>query len=439
MKISHIKISNILGIEELEFTPEGFNAITGQNGKGKTSVLEAIKSAIGTGQDATLLRKGAEKGEVVLVLDDGTELHERVTPSGITRTVMKDGKKVGRPADAIKALTDALSVNPAQFLAADPKDRVKTLLTTMPINLDIEHLSKISGVAVKADASTNPLALIDLVRKQVYDDRTGTNRAVKEKDATINQMQLAMPEAPGGVEGDEDSIRAQIDAARDARDTTLGKIKTKLDGIDAETTKQLNALRDELQQKIDAIKAEYQEKADVVKANLADNANRAAAAREKANNTFTEIATPLNAALAGIAANRDAASKRKVAQETIAQMTEDLEVLKQDAERQTKALEDIDAYKEQLLNEMPIKGLAVQDGDILLDGITFDRLNTAKQVSVALQIAQLRAGDLAVCCLDGMELLDSEHLEQLEQQAQDMGLQVFVTRVTDGEFAVDAK
>ncbi len=112
MRIPQIKLSNILGIAELEFTPEGFNEISGPNGTGKTSVLEAIKSALSTGHDATLLRKGAEKGEAVLVLDDGTELTRTVTSDKSTNKVRRDGKNVTRPAEAIKQLTDALSLDP---------------------------------------------------------------------------------------------------------------------------------------------------------------------------------------------------------------------------------------------------------------------------------------------------------------------------------------
>jgi hypothetical protein len=71
--------------------------------------------------------------------------------------------------------------------------------------------------------------------------------------------------------------------------------------------------------------------------------------------------------------------------------------------------------------------------------VAFDRLNTAQQVSIAFQIAKLRAGALAVCCLDGLELLDSESLGELEKQAQESGLQVFVTRVSDDDFAIETK
>ena len=84
MQISHLTIRNILGIDELELSPQGFTQISGPNGTGKTSVLEAIKSALSAGHDATLLRHGAEKGEIVLVLDDGLEVTKTVKPSAST-------------------------------------------------------------------------------------------------------------------------------------------------------------------------------------------------------------------------------------------------------------------------------------------------------------------------------------------------------------------
>ena len=49
MKIQHPRISNILGITELELQPQCFTQISGPNGTGKTSVLEAIKSVLSPG------------------------------------------------------------------------------------------------------------------------------------------------------------------------------------------------------------------------------------------------------------------------------------------------------------------------------------------------------------------------------------------------------
>ena len=79
MKVNKITISNILGLESYEIKPGQFTAITGANGQGKTSALDAIKAAVGGGHDATLLRNGATEGRIVLELDDGSSIVKRVT------------------------------------------------------------------------------------------------------------------------------------------------------------------------------------------------------------------------------------------------------------------------------------------------------------------------------------------------------------------------
>lgn len=438
MKISHIKISNILGIDHLEFSPEGFTSITGPNGAGKTSILEAIKAATGQGHDATLLRKGAEKGEVVLVLDDGTEIQQRITPSRTTRDVVRDGKKITKPGDTIKALTDALSVNPVEFLTARKQDRVKVLLESMPINLDIQKLQAISRIPVQA-TQAHPLQIIETVRQTVYDDRTGTNRAVKEKDATINQLRMAMPDAPGGVEGDEDDLRAKLEQAQANRDSEVKRIDDKLAGIRNDSTAKSQVMREMAQAKIEAIREQLANDLAQEQGDLADTEAKANRVRQKAIDNFHVAAQPLQTSIAAIRGNREAAAKRKATQETIEQMQKDLADLQADAEAQTKALADIDAYKSELLASLPIPGLEVRDGEIYRDGVTFDRLNTAQRVSIAFDIAKMRAGDLRLICLDGMELLDDGSLDELRKQSAEGDVQVFVTRVQSNEFAVETK
>lgn len=425
MRISQVKISSILGIDELEFEAGKFNEISGPNGQGKTSVLEAIKAAVTGGHDATLLRKGAEKGEIVLVLDDGTEISKRVTDRASPLTVVQDGKKAQRPTDVLKAITDMLSVNPVDFLRAPKKDRVRVLLETMPLEADAERLAEISGVPVTASPGTHALAVIEAVRKQVYDDRTGTNRAVKEKDATINQLRLAMPDAPAGVTGNEDELQQQAQAALEAKVNELERVSTKLAGIKAEN-----------QNKIDAIRAEAQRQIDEIIAAERDIEGKAGAQRERTIAKYNDTVAPIQQALAAIRANRGAAAKREQALETVKQMEAELSELQHDAERQTKALEAIDAYKVELLASMPIPGLEVIDGELFRDGVPFDRLNTAQQVEIAVEIAKLRAGELAIACVDGLELLSSETYEAFRERAIASGLQLFVTRVKDGEFSI---
>src|SRR5574343_633836 len=98
MKISKIRISNILGINHLEFEPGQITEISGKNGSGKTSVIEAVKNALKGGTDATLLRYGEKEGDILLVLDDRTKIKKSVSE---TKTELKlfdiSGKKVSKP------------------------------------------------------------------------------------------------------------------------------------------------------------------------------------------------------------------------------------------------------------------------------------------------------------------------------------------------------
>lgn len=439
MKIAHLKIKNILGIAELELSPQGFTEISGPNGAGKTSILEAIKSALETGHDATLLRKGAEVGETVLVLDDGTEISKRVTPTGSTSTVRRDGKKITRPAEAIKALTDMLSVNPVDFLRAPKKDRVRVLLEAMPIEADTEHLSKIAGVPVKAERGLHALHVIQTVHTQVYDARTGTNRAVKEKAATIGQLEAAVPPLPTGVEGDEELIQTAISEAAALRDDTLGKIQKKLEGLRRQEQEDIDAVRTDVQRQIDEIKAAGQAKVDAIKAAQAEQEKRASAAREKATATYTETTTPLQSQLQVIRNDREANGRRKQTLDTIEALRVELEALQEEAANQTKALADIEAYKAELLSGLPIPGVEVIDGEIYRDGVQFDRLNTAQQVDIAVEIAKLRAAELGIVCVDRIECLDAASLEEFRRRALESGLQLFVTRVSDEEFNIDTQ
>jgi len=428
MQISHVTIRNILGVTELEFDAGSFNAITGPNGTGKTSVLEAVKATTQCGHDATLLRKGATEGEVVLVLDDGSSIHRRVTAAATKTDLIRDGKKTARPTDAIKALTDALAVNPVDFLRAPDKDRTRVLLESMPLEVDTERLAEISGIDVDADPAIHGLQVIETVRRQVYDDRTGTNRAVREKDATINQLRAALPPAPEGVEGDEASLQARIDEAQNAYQAEADRIAAKLAGIVAQSNTAMKSAAAEVQAKIDAIRHEHQQ---------AEEAERRRLAGIEATETRDGIVDPLKRAKAVIAANREAAAARQTTLATIATLTTELADLQSDAEQQSKALTDIEAYKLELLSSLPIPGLAVIDGVIERDGVPFDRLNTAQQVDIAVEIAKLRAGSLGVICVDGIELLDTKAFEAFRTRCLESGLQLFVSRVSDADFSIE--
>lgn len=420
-KIAHVKISNILGIADLEFDAGRFVEISGRNGSGKTSILEAVKATLKSGHDATLLRAGADAGEAVIVLDDGTEIAKRVKETG-SDTIVKgpDGKRVAKPGTLVAALADLLSVNPVDFLRATKKERVSVLLESMPIELDFDRLKEITGLD-DVPGGVHALVAIEACRKTIYDARTGTNRAVKEKHATINQLAATLPDAsveiPGGADGLVDQLQA-LDAAKDAE---LERISTKLEGI--RQTKDLKVA--ELRRQIEAEEEAFRE-----------IAQKAAAQRQRTVEKHAADSAGIRANLAAIQEAQKAAAKHESTRQTIGQMRKQADELQAESEAQTAALEALEAYKSELLSALPIPGLTVVDGEIYRDGVQFDRLNTAQQVQIAVEIAKLRAGKLGVICCDGLELLDSATFAEFQKQALASGLQLIVTRVADTDFTI---
>lgn len=431
-KIAKIRINNILGIDELEFDAGQFNQISGPNGTGKTSVLEAIKATLRGGHDATLLRTGAEKGETVLVLDDGTEIAKRVTPAASTTVVKNaDGKRESKPADTIKRLTDLISINPVDFLRATKKERVNVLLESLPIEIDHDRLEKIAGkafteypVSKGRNEGTHALILIDSIRTAIFNERTGTNRAVKEKHATINQLADTLPDGEAEAPASADDLLAQIAEADQKRDAELQRIDAKLAGLRAEAEERIEALRQQI--------ADEQRK-------FSEIQGLAGRQREMTITQHRDSTAILRHDLSTIQAAQRAAAKHEATRQTIATMNEDAARLQAEADAQTAAIEGLDAYKSELLANLPIKGLTVEDGEIFRSGVQFDRLNTAQQVEIAVEIAKLRAGELGVICCDGLELLDSERYAEFQKQTIASGMQMFITRVSDDAFTITTK
>lgn len=431
MRLTHVKIKDILGIEELEFDVGGFTTITGSNGSGKTSVLEALKSLGKGGVDATLLRNGATEGEVIWLFDDGAQIRRRVTANNQSLSFRDEtGKQTGSPATAVNALIDMISMNPVEFLLSKPKERVNVLLASLPMKADPARIREIVGDDSIPIVGQFALQQIENARTLVFEERTGTNRAAREKEHTISQLQETLPPDPDGQtpSGDDAAIIKRIEEIDAAKDLRIAEIDAKLDGYRTEHQARVQGMRD----RIAALQAEVAEEVQA----FGITQSRAGEARQTALDGFRAQREPLAASLASIHADRDAVIRARTTREHISTLEVEAESLRSDGLRQTKAIEDLDAYKAELLADLPIDGLEVADGEIFRHGVTFDRLNKAQQVEIAVAIATLRAGALKLVCVDDFEMLDTEHFEAFRDQALAAGLQLIVTRVTDGEFAI---
>ncbi len=113
-------------------------------------------------------------------------------------------------------------------------------------------------------------------------------------------------------------------------------------------------------------------------------------------------------------------------------------VLETQASTLTDALSQLQTVKTDLLSKLPIKGVTIEDGDLFVDGIAFDRVNEGRKSEIAIQISELRAKDteFPLICVDGLERLDSESWDRFVEAANKSTCQFIGARVTDGDFEI---
>ena len=432
MNIQKIKITNLLGIEDLEFEPSGFTLIEGKNGSGKTSILESIKHALNGGHDAKLLRNGTDKGEIVLILDDGVQLTKTVTQSkSDVKLLDKDGNRINKPQTYIDKLIDMLSVNPVQFLTADKKNRVNYLLEAIPMKLTMEHLEKsLNGMSgrVRDDLSGHALEVIGRIYKQFYDERTGINRALKEKTATMSQLKESL--TVSGISKEE--LSSNIKALENKK----GELESKKSlFIEQAINIRINKLDEEeerFQEAMNKLREEHEDNKRMI-------FEQFEAQKSEIQSKFDNKYLPLLNELTSLKEQQKQLASQEKTQELIKQFSNECSNLKTESEKLTQALTNLDNLKNNLMKDLPIQGLEIRDGEIYCQDIVFDKLNTAEQIKIAIEVAKLRAGELGIICVDGIEKLDKDTFNEFKSKAIESGLQMIVTKVSDSELNIQTE
>lgn len=451
MKISKIRISNILGIKELEFNAGNFNEISGKNGEGKTSIIEAFKSVFQGGNDVTLIRKGTAKGEVGLEIDDGTQIIKSYSDKAKLEILDASGAKVKSPATYIEKLTDLISINPVAFLTADKKNRTNILLETLPLKLSKADLS---GVDEDFYSNINlsfmhALEALSQIQKAIYDERTGTNRVVKDKDATVKELQDGLNEVHFNPTEDysnqiselenikekmEGKLKSIIEECEKGRSEDIEKVRISYFNKKDEIEKQYQIELAKLQAKRDELLIEARAVLDTQKDEIDESTERKIQSRREA---FGDKYNPLIENLATMRERQKQFSGYQKQNELLEKFVQEREDAKIKSESFSSQLERLEHIKSSLLSGLPIDGLEIVDGQIYRHGIIFDRLNTAQQIEIAIEVAKLRAGELGVICVDGLERFDKDTYQEFKQKAEESNLQLFITRVSDSELSIN--
>jgi len=408
MKINKIHISNVLGISEFSFEAGQFNSIEGKNGSGKSSFLEAIKLAIKGSKDATIIKNGNKKGEVVLIFDEGTHLKRTFNGSKSKLELYSQrGEAIKKPQSVLNDLTDVLSTNPIEFITAKAKERTQLMLDAVPIKVNESDLKEMLNgsfeLANIQNFENHGLQILDIAHSNIYNERTIVNRQMKEKQSTINGINI-------------ESI--PLDIPLDDLKKEKSELDLKIDESRMKKDDYLQSLMNKEAEEVELIRAKFNQQ----KQNLNDKFNQSLVERQELK--------------ANLQSKLDNYSQYESMKTIVNQNKKQLESLKNNSENLSNDLVKLEKYKTSLLKELPIKGLEVRDSEIYFDNVPFDRLNTASKIDIAIEIAKIRVGDLKLICVDGLEVFDAETLTAFKVKSEESNLQMFVTRVTNNDFEV---
>ena len=389
MKIIELRAENVKRLKAVHITPDGtVQVITGRNGQGKTSVLDAIFLALGGGdaKKTTVMpiRDGEEKASVLVDLGD-LKVTRRWTLSGSTLTVENaDGSRPKSPQAVLDELIGRLSFDPLAFTQLRAKDQVDALLAIVDLPFVPEE--------------------IDAERAAVYAARTEVNRRVKE-------LRVQLDDAPPVDSATPDELVVASDLVERINEATSVNAR-----IGSARTAALNAQREV---------ADLEARLETARALAVEAADRLAALGDE------QDITALQEQLTRVeATNNDVRLKqrRRQIQGTLADTVAE-------AERMDEEIAAIDKRKADGLAAatFPVDGLGFGDGIVTYQGVPFSQASSAEQIRVSLAMAMAANPTLRVIrILDG-SLLDDDNMRVVTEMAVEHDFQVWIERVgTEG-------
>lgn len=429
LRIDSISIENILGISKAEFPLGSLTVITGDNGTGKTSILEAVRCVFDGGHDPSLIHNGEDKGVVCLTLSNGTTIKRTITPKSSTLDIRTaEGLKVAKPAAFVEKLASGFAYDPLAFLDADEKKRQQFLLEAMPVQFLPEEISGITGKQF-----SRPLGLEEFgqLRASIYEQRADVNREIKMLNGAEESIRAALPEDDG------EDWPAKAGALSDRKAALAAEVE-KVKGSIAGELK--DAIREQdvvLQTAIDAARLVFETACKAAKDAYTEAVTEL---RQLAQSAESEKLAEINAELQSVSAELATAEEKRRQQDRATAARNEAKRLRDQISssssvslKLTMQIEKLDALKVKVLSESAIPGVEIADGKILVDGVELDRLNTQRQYFLAFQIASLKQGDLGFMVCDRTESIVGEQWAEFMAAAEQSGFQVMAARSEAGK------
>ncbi len=413
LRIVRLTAENVKRLKAVEIVPEGdVVLITGRNGAGKSSVLDAIAYALGGARliPSEPIRHGETRASVTVDLGDLRVTRRWSGERSTLEVTNREGASYKSPQAILDKLCGELTFDPLAFSRMKAAEQRDTLL-------------RLAGLADK-------LNTLDATRADLYSLRTTANA-----EASSLRQRIAGIVVPEGTPAEPVSTAEITKLYNDARQRQVAVDAIREAATEAQQVvefvsnevQRANARIEELRAKL--AEAEKHRDALLVDREAADvklgEARRAAEAAVDVD--FSEV----EAAVAKVEqTNKDVARLH----ERAALETQAAEAARR-AESLTEKIVAIDAEKVEAVSsyEWPIPGLGFTPDGVTLNGVPLEQASSSEALRLSVAIGMALNRKARVMLVRDGSLMDSASMEIVRQLASDNAYQVWVEVATDGE------
>lgn len=221
-KIKFLRINQFIGIDERELEAAKINIFKGPNGKGKTSVIEAIEKTF-TNKDrrTEVIKHGADEATIFVELDNGLSVDRRVRNGDRSNylKVRQDGKGVESTEKSISSLVNGNIFRPLDWVNLSSKEQTKSLLSMLEIGWSEDDIVNWFGELVNdIDYTQHILLILKNIEQKYYKIREEINREIKELKARITSIYDDLPPEYNGDDWKNKNVQEYYAKVKDAQD-----------------------------------------------------------------------------------------------------------------------------------------------------------------------------------------------------------------------------
>ena len=469
MKITNLKIESLFGIEQLELDGKSVE-LTGSNGVGKSSVLDAIRLALtNNSKRKYIVKNGQKEGKIYVKLDDGTTIERKKRTDKSDYKSIKDGNgnDIASPESFLKDIFTPLQLEPVEFLSMSEQEQNKILLNLIKFDKDKKQfITEKFGEEINwVDYDNSILEILNEIQSkdgQYYQAREDINRNIRNEQAIITDIVKDIPEGY--------DVNKWRNFTLSEKYEELNKKKTFNENIDKSIAykedyenkiKQIETTESNTLLQIEANKVEEKNK---INTEIQDLKNRILLLEKELENVDTKYEKVIAEAKSQTAAEKAKLEENiKIANEWAAKTKEETETIENElkiAEEMKGHINEYDrmmekkshidllkAQSESLTNkielarnlpgeilkevEIPVKNLTVVDGVPLVNNLAISNLSEGEKLQLCVDVTLANPDSLKIILIDGTEKLSEANRNKLYEICKEKGLQILATRTTD--------